>query len=128
MRFAAAAVVLVLLDGCGGSASEAEHEQQPPVAPLVLSDEAARADAEDRDHVLRRRVARGLASRPALQRLPFEGRHLTIELLEPTTDGLVELRVTSDLPLPQARRAYRRFLASAGDSGRAYRPSFRSPG
>lgn len=123
-----AVVLVVAVSACGTERARDERGRDPELAPLVVRDPDARADAEDRDRALRRQVARSLASRPAMQRLPYAGRRIQIELVAPTSDGLVRLRITSDLPLPQARAAYRRFLVAAGDPGHAYRPTFRSVG
>ena len=126
---AVVALASLAFAGCGASTSSPPPAADEPfVAPLTVSDRDARADVEDRDDALRREVSKAVAERPLLQELPLLRRRLAVELIGPTSEGRVALLVLSDLPLPSARRAYRRVLARAGDDGRAYVPTFRRAG
>lgn len=106
----------------------APRAARPPQAPAVRqrpSRPRVQADPEDTDARLRTRRRRDLHQRPAFQHLPFERPGLSIDIVDTTTDGRLKLRVTHIRNRASARRAYRRFLASYHDDGRAYVVTYR---
>ena len=75
----------------------------------------------------RRRLLRAIAALRAFQHMPYRTAHVLINWIGVNSRGLVEVRVTSAMPVSYARRAWQAFLHRFGDAGQAYTVSFQAP-
>jgi CHAP domain len=102
--------------------------RSPSVAsfPTVSSALIARQDAApvSSEH---QRLLRAIASLRAFQHMPFRTAQTLIDWTGVDSRGLVEVRVSSAMPLSYARRAWQAFLRRFDDAGRAYVVSFQAP-
>jgi hypothetical protein len=73
-------------------------------------------------------LLRTIAALRAFQHMPYRMPHARINWTGVSSQGLVEVRVTTSGSLRTARKAWRRFLHRFGDAGRAYQVSFRAGG
>lgn len=106
------------------SAVSTPSRAAPNPAPRSRAQINRTQDQQNHDPRFRARLRRDLQQRPAFQHLPYRGDSDLIQLLG-TRDGRLLLAVTYRGSLAGARRAYRRFLARYGDSGRSYHPVYR---
>ena len=75
----------------------------------------------------RRRLLRAIAALRAFQHMPYRTAHVLINWIGVNSRGLVEVRVTSAMPVSYARRAWQAFLHRFDDAGQAYTVSFQAP-
>ncbi len=75
----------------------------------------------------RQRLVRAIAALRAFQHIPYRTAHVLINWTGVNSRGLVEVRVTSAMPVSYARRAWQAFLYRFDDAGHAYTVSFQAP-
>jgi hypothetical protein len=107
------------------SAVSTPSRAAPNPAPRSRAQINRTQDQQNHDPRFRARLRRDLQRRPAFQRLPYDVPGVVIQLAGTARNGRLLLAVTYHGPLAGARRAYRRFLARYGDSGRSYHPVYR---
>ena len=73
------------------------------------------------------RLVRATVALRAFQHMPFRSNQVLISWTGVNRQGLVEVQVTSTMPLSSARRAWQAFLRRFNDAGRAYAVSFQTP-
>jgi len=73
------------------------------------------------------RLVHAIAALRAFQHMPLRTPQLLIDWNGINRLGLVEVEVTSTMPLASARRAWQAFLRRFGDAGHAYTVSFQTP-
>jgi hypothetical protein len=95
--------------------------------PGVPSALIARQDLVARGSPQRRRLLHAIAALRAFQHMPYRTGQVLINWTGVDSRGLVEVRVTSSMPLSFARSAWRSFLRRFNDAGYAYTVSFQAP-
>jgi CHAP domain len=73
------------------------------------------------------RLVRAIAALRAFQHMPFRIPQVLIDWTGVTRAGLVEVQVSSTMPLSDAQRAWQSFLRRFDDAGHAYTVSFQTP-
>jgi hypothetical protein len=75
----------------------------------------------------RRRLLGAIAALRAFQHMPYRTAQVLINWTGVDSRGLVEVRVTSAMPLSFAQNAWYSFLHRFNDAGYAYTVSFQAP-
>ena len=113
--------------GAGGdrglSARSVAVSAFPALAPTLI----ARQDFAPLVLSKHYRLLRAIAALRAFQHMPYRTAHLLINWTGVDGRGLVEVRVTSAMPVSYARSAWHAFLRRFDDAGNAYRVSFQAP-
>jgi len=73
------------------------------------------------------RLVRAIAALRAFQHMPFRTPQVLIDWTGVTSAGLVEVQVSSTMPVSDAQRAWQAFLRRFDDVGHAYTVSFQTP-
>jgi hypothetical protein len=105
------------------SARSAAVSSFPPLPSALI----ARQDFVPRGSLQHRRLLRAIAALRAFQHMPYRTGQVLINWTGVDSGGLVEVRVTSAMPLSFARSAWLSFLRRFNDAGYAYTVSFQTP-
>ncbi len=104
----------------GAAARAAAVRTFPALSPAVIGRQAAMSGAAERP------LARTIAALRAFQHMPYRMPNARINWTGVNRQGLVEVLVTSKMPLSYARHAWRRFLHRFDDAGHAYQVFFQA--
>jgi hypothetical protein len=111
----------------GGARGVSARSAAVPSFPALPSALIARQHFVPRRSLQRRRLLRAIAAVRAFQHMPYRTGQVLIDWTGVDRRGLVEVRVTSAMPLSFARSAWYSFLRRFSDAGYAYTVSFQAP-
>ena len=115
------------LGGMGGGQAITARAAALPSFPTLSSALVARQDHAARASSQHRRLLRAIAALRAFQHMPFRTPQVLIDWTGVDSRGLVDVRVSSTLPMSYAANAWEAFLRRFGDAGHAYAVSFQAP-
>jgi hypothetical protein len=110
--------------GGGGVAARATAMSRFRALPSAV---IARRDPTRRAPTEHRRLVRAIAALRAFQHMPFRTSQVLIDWTGVNSRGLVEVQVSSTMPLSYAEGAWQAFLRRFDDAGRAYTVTFQTP-
>jgi CHAP domain len=113
--------------GAGGESGVAARSAAVPAWPALPTALIARQDSAPPVLSEHQRLVRAIAALRAFQHMPFRTAQVSINWTGLDNRGLVEVRVSTGMPLSYARRAWRAFLGRFDDAGHAYTVSFQAP-
>ena len=113
--------------GLGGGQAIAARAAASSRLPTLSSALIARQDPAARASVQHRRLLRAIAALRAFQHMPFQTPQVLIDWTGVNTSGLVQVRVSSTMPMSYAVGAWEAFLHRFNDAGHAYAVSFETP-
>jgi hypothetical protein len=109
-------------DGFGAPARAAAAPRFPSLSPAV-SARQNHAPSAGSEH---RRLVRAIAALRGFQHMPFQSGGVLIDWTGVDSQGLVEVQVSSAMPLSSAVLAWQAFLRRFHDAGHAYAVSFQT--
>jgi hypothetical protein len=107
-----------------GAAARAAAASRFPSLPLAANARQNHAPSASPEH---RRLVRAIAALRAFQHMPFQSGGVLIDWTGVDSQGLVEVQVSSAMPLSSAVLAWQAFLRRFHDAGHAYTVSFQTP-
>lgn len=107
-----------------GSGARSAAVSRFPMLRKALIARQNRAASKSSEH---QRLLRATASLRAFQHMPFQSPQVLINWTGVNSQGLVEVRVSSSMPLSDAVLAWQAFLRRFDDAGHAYAVSFQTP-
>jgi hypothetical protein len=109
--------------GSGAGARSAAASRFPSLPPALIARQNHARSASP-EH---RRLLRAIAALRAFQHMPFQSGGVLINWTGVDSQGLVEVEVSSAMPLSYAVLAWQAFLRRFHDAGHAYTVSFQTP-